>query len=72
MFLCRVAMGQQIHYANGHASRMRRPPEVPNGNGRAYDSVIGQSNASSSSYREFIVYDGNQCYPEFLVKYKRE
>ena len=71
IFLCRVIVGQQIHIRNSNANGIRRPPDVPNGNGRVYDSVVGQSNSSSTAYREIIVYDGNQCYPEYLIKYKR-
>ncbi|KAG2382622.1 hypothetical protein C9374_005202 [Naegleria lovaniensis] len=76
MFLSRVVLGRQIYQAGASTSQslgnQRRPPQIPNTNGRVYDSVIGKSNASSSAYTEFIVYDRNQCYPEFLIKYKRQ
>jgi hypothetical protein len=72
IFLCRVLLGRQIHHTPANMSQQRRPPEIPHANSRVYDSVVGKSNASNSAYREFIVYDRNQCYPEFLIKYKRQ
>nr|CAG4718951.1 unnamed protein product [Naegleria fowleri] len=74
MFFSRVVLGRQIYNAGASSNlgNQRRPPQIPNTNGRVYDSVIGRSNASSGSYAEFIVYDKNQCYPEFLIKYKRQ
>ncbi|EFC38991.1 TCCD-inducible-PARP-like domain-containing protein [Naegleria gruberi] len=72
MFLCRVVLGRQIYYTPMGMTNQRRPPEINGSNRRVYDSVIGQSNSSNSSYREFIVYDRYQCYPEYLIKYRRE
>ncbi|KAF0978430.1 hypothetical protein FDP41_002250 [Naegleria fowleri] len=73
MFLSRVVLGRQVHHVPHGQSlgNSRRPPDIPNTNGRPYDSVIGKSNASSNAYTEFIVYDRTQCYPEFLIKYQR-
>ncbi|KAK6976308.1 poly [ADP-ribose] polymerase [Biomphalaria glabrata] len=33
-----------------------------------YDSVMGDG---KWLFREFVVYDGSQCYPEYVIKYKR-
>lgn len=38
-----------------------------------YDSVLGRfrNNGKLLNFREFVVYDRNQCYPEYLVEYER-
>ena len=38
-----------------------------------FDSVIGMSNGDGRNllFREFITYDKDRCYPEYLVKYDR-
>jgi hypothetical protein len=42
--------------------------------GEFFDSVIGthRSNGERLIFREFIVYDSSQCYPEFLIEYERK
>ncbi|KAG2388398.1 hypothetical protein C9374_000562 [Naegleria lovaniensis] len=78
MLLSRVVLGRQIFEAESKGQSLkdhRRPPLIPNiqhGKERVFDSVHGKSNASSSAYNEYIVYDKNQCYPEFLIKYQRQ
>ena len=59
-----------------HTSRqmpqIRRAPlmeGVQGAVGRPHDSVVADVNAHK--YREFIVYDKNQAYPEFLIEYRR-
>ena len=37
-----------------------------------YDSVLGDREKCSGTYREFIVYDDDFVYPDFIVKYRRE
>jgi O-acetyl-ADP-ribose deacetylase (regulator of RNase III)/uncharacterized membrane-anchored protein YhcB (DUF1043 family) len=39
-----------------------------------FDSLIGTHRPDNARliFREFIVYDGSQCYPEFLVEYVRK
>ena len=68
MFLCRVAMGK-LHIAETATPTAREAPE-------GFDSVVAVTsqthpNASLDLYREFIVYDGAQVYPEFLVEFLR-
>ncbi|EFC39622.1 TCCD-inducible-PARP-like domain-containing protein [Naegleria gruberi] len=72
LFLCRVLLGRQIYYTPKRMTNERRPPEINGTNRRVFDSVIGNSNASNSAYRELIVYDRYQCYPEYIIKYKRQ
>ena len=61
---------------------IRRPPDV-NGHidghldadfkARRHDSLVfdGLNATPKKNYKEFMVYDANQCYPEFIVEYKR-
>jgi len=80
LFLCRVCLGIPF-VATQSLISIRRPP-CRNGDigpcvhDRA-DSVLaeckrtGNQNATLERYREFIVYDRSQCYPEFLITFKR-
>ena len=61
IFLARVAMGK-FYRTNSARQNERRAPH-------GYDSVLGQ--VDHNKYREFIVYDGWQCFPEYLIEYRR-
>jgi len=73
MLLCRVALGQS--YATDEPMRgLRRPPCVeghldglPCDHDRL-DSVVW---VKPKKYREFVVFDGSQIFPEFVVEYER-
>ena len=67
MFLARVCLGTYFHTTNT-LNNMRRPPQRNKGDYMLYDSVTGTSNV----YNEFVVYDRKQCYPEYLIEFKRE
>ena len=43
------------------------PDEIPASHGLRFTAVVG----CHGHHREFIVYDGLQAYPEYLVKYRR-
>ena len=49
---------------------MRFPPAIRDGPGKGqrYDSLLAQ--VETGKYREFIVYDRAQAYPERIVGYK--
>lgn len=52
---------------------VRRPPKKENAT-QLYDSVMGESRkygGDQLNYREFIVYEGGQAYPEYVIRYKR-
>lgn len=80
MFICRVCLGTP--YRTGKPQQeLRRPPCLLEDTTACahprFDSLIGLKSSDSQKsflqkYREFIVYDRNQCYPEFLVTYRRE
>jgi hypothetical protein len=61
MFLARIVLGAPF-FADPRVNyeSLRRPPPPA-------DSVVG---VKTSHYREFVVYSGAHCYPEFLVKYR--
>ena len=52
----------RVHRTNGHRTNERRAPE-------GADSLLGQTDPTK--YREFVVYDRSQCYPEYLLLYRR-
>lgn len=72
MFLIRMCLGDV--YLTGQGGNFKRPPTKTNsskGGGTQqdmYDSVM--ANGGSFSDREFVVYDRNQAYPEYLIWYK--
>jgi len=75
MLVCRVVMGSpaiQLQATNKEKP-LRRPPEREDGT--MYDSVLGESRAwdndASLDFREYIVYDRRQCYPEYVILYSR-
>ena len=65
MFLARVLVGRT---AVGHRDYVRPPPidpEQPHGD--LYDSCVN----SLDRPKVFVVFDTDQCYPEYLIAYKR-
>jgi hypothetical protein len=65
---CRVALGDAFRTSTQLKNR-RRAPDKPDGRGSTFDSVVARG--GSQVHREFIVYDRNQVYPEFVIYYKR-
>lgn len=65
LVLCRVCMGK-MYYTN------KRDPEAgDHTKDGTHDSTCGDRAASADTFREFVVYDSDQVYPEFLVFYAR-
>ena len=76
MFLARVALGTPCEQLKGLDAKERRAPARPGGGDRRFDSVLGVTTASHPGallrrFREFVVYDRRQCYPELLVEFRR-
>eukprot|EP00928_Gymnodinium_smaydae_P031164 TRINITY_DN22964_c0_g1_i1.p1 TRINITY_DN22964_c0_g1~~TRINITY_DN22964_c0_g1_i1.p1 ORF type:complete len:638 (+),score=80.85 TRINITY_DN22964_c0_g1_i1:184-1914(+) len=68
MLLCRAILGNVLyddHVAPNVDSLVRQCVRG------TYHSVLGDREKSRKTYREFIVYDDDQVYPEFIVWYKR-
>merc|ERR1712232_1238948 len=64
----RVVLGAP-YYSPTSLSGIRRPPEHMSVRGLPYDSVIA-NRSMSKVHRELIVYDMNQCYPEYLIHFR--
>lgn len=83
MFLCRATLGTPFVTPRQHRN-IRRPPTVdgqfdswPPSSAARCDSVVGNIKKYDSSsvldkFREFVVYDHTQCYPEYLIEYERK
>uniref|UniRef100_A0A0B7BGU3 Poly [ADP-ribose] polymerase n=2 Tax=Arion vulgaris TaxID=1028688 RepID=A0A0B7BGU3_9EUPU len=66
VLLCKVLLGDFLKCPKRDAQKWKELPY----NGRyRYDSVLGSG--PGMRFREFVVYDGAQCYPEYIIKYKR-
>jgi hypothetical protein len=71
--ICRVLMGWPFCTNTTHNDSKRptrRPPE--NSSGRVYDSIFAQSgvaNNGSQEQNEYVLFKGDQVYPEFLVTF---
>ena len=64
MFMARVLVG---NFCTGEPKLKRPPPLNPaRPEGELYDSCV--NNVSNPSI--YVVFDGDQCYPELLIKYK--
>ena len=72
-----------VHVAKNHdengcrysenSLRVRRPPFMKN-SAEPHDSVMGESKIHGGDtlrYREFILYDRSQTYPEYVIRFKR-
>ena len=50
----------------------RRPPDNPSTPGQPYDSIFaeqGVGNHGTQQHNEYVVFHGQQCYPEYIVWY---
>ncbi|UJR17101.1 hypothetical protein I4U23_003998 [Adineta vaga] len=81
MLLYRVSLGdvhiakiyEKTIYRGQEKSPIRRPPMKENSLG-LYDSVMGESKTHGGNalqYREFILYETGQAYPEYIIRFKR-
>ncbi|XP_052794812.1 uncharacterized protein LOC128227915 isoform X2 [Mya arenaria] len=74
MFLMRVTLGKCYLCTNPNPQKYRRPPctkckrDDCKTHDSIYDSVVGDN---KKLFREFVVYDDLQCYPEYLITYER-
>ena len=75
ILVCRATLGRVLYNDAlrpnvGGLERLCGYKQAP-GKGQ-YDSVLGDREKCSGTYREFIVYDDDFVYPDFIVKYRRE
>lgn len=74
LLLCRVTCGSLFRttvpdHDTIEKALARDPQGRPAGD---YDSVLGDREASVGTYREFVVYDEDLIYPEYVVLYERK
>jgi len=62
LILARVCLGLQYTTSEQRSGERMAPS--------GFDSLLGQQD--KTKYREFVVYDGNQAYPEWIVWYRRK
>jgi hypothetical protein len=71
MLLCRVTCGKVFYN-----DQVRPDPEDCRrqcvGPTAKYNCVLGDREKARGTYREFIIYDQAQAYPEFLIIYRRD
>lgn len=77
MFLMRFLLGHM--YLTEKPNKYKLPPcyhcrkdGCRNQSHQGYDSVVGVKQQSGGLFREFVVYEKDQCYPEYLITYTRE
>ncbi|XP_060083659.1 uncharacterized protein LOC132562897 [Ylistrum balloti] len=77
MLLVRMLLGNMFVCKDHNPMKYRRPPcrntsclrdNCTSGHGQ-FDSVVGDGHWL---FREFVVYSADQCYPEYLITYRRE
>ena len=74
MFLMRMILGDCFLCNDANPPKYRRPPykqcykEKCKDHNDLHDSVVGDN---GKLFREFVVYEARQCYPEYLINYER-
>jgi len=67
LLLCRVTCGSLFRTTEPDGKAIEVALES-----RDYDAVLGDREASAGTFREFVVYDEELVYPEFVVLYERK
>lgn len=77
MFLMRMLLGRM--YLTERPKKYKLPPcydcmrvGCTNQSHQGFDSVVGVKQQTGGLFREFVVYEKEQCYPEYLITYTRE
>lgn len=66
LLLCRVVCGEPFRITKSNIPAIEKALESGE-----YDSVLGDREAAAGTYREFVVFDEGQIYPEYVVLYRR-
>jgi len=70
LLLCRAVLGEVLQMTSGGSAVHKTIAEAVKSG--TYDSVLGDRASAVGTYREFVVYQESQCYPEYVVIYRRE
>ena len=65
MLLCRVCLGEAYRIEDFDERAERHVLHTD-----TYDSLLGDREATRGTFREFIVYEEGQVYPEYVITYK--
>lgn len=68
MLICRVTLGRPQYNIEHNPDVATMEQERANG---WYNSVLGDREKIRGTYREFVLFDSEQTYPEFVVRYRR-
>ena len=68
MLLCRAMCGKVNYTAETYPNVDGLVASCTKG---GFNSVMGDREKCRGTFREFIVYDNDQVYPEYIVYYKR-
>jgi len=71
MLLCRVVLGRINYCDSTNPYSIGHLLEASCARGGGYHAVLGDREKVSKTFREFIIFDNCQVYPEFLVWYSR-
>jgi hypothetical protein len=71
MLLCRVTCGRMYYTDEVNPDRDEIYAKCT-GRNRTHQSVLGDRLKARGTYREFVVFDSCQAYPEYVVIYRRE
>jgi len=72
LLLCRVILGK-INYCDAHEpKKLSSQLEHSCRPGGPFNSVLGDREKVRGTFREFIVFDNHQVYPEYIVWYQRK
>mmetsp|Transcript_56974 Transcript_56974/g.166833 ORF Transcript_56974/g.166833 Transcript_56974/m.166833 type:complete len:436 (-) Transcript_56974:121-1428(-) len=71
LLLCRAALGRVNYCDAKEPAKLGAQLEASCKPGGHFDSVLGDREKVVKTFREFIVFDSHQVYPEFIVWYSR-
>merc|ERR1712216_461037 len=66
MLICRVTLGRLLYTDEDYPNTSKLVKQCTSG---SHHAVLGDREKCRGTFREMIVYDSDQCYPEFLVWY---
>jgi len=74
MLLCRVSLGRTVRVEDFYweSDDTKRIVDDDILRDRRFDCLLGDREAKKGTYREFIVFEREQIYPEFVILYNRE
>jgi hypothetical protein len=72
LILCRVVLGNLKYCDAPDPTKKAKELEAACKPGAGFHSILGDREKVRGTFREFIVFDNHQVYPEYIVWYERE